>query len=106
MLNDSDFDQMQADLLVIRDDDPVGIILRRGSNTLPIQMARVVKASGARRMQSAAAGETRAGMIVLGDSALDIAIDDRFTLNGQAYRITFVRPNRTAATMADAEMIE
>ena len=106
MLNDSDFNQIQADLLVIRDDDPVGVIIRRGANILPMQMARVVKASGASRMRSANTAETRAGMIVLGDSALDIAIDDRFTLNGQAYRVTFVRPNRTAATMADAEMVE
>lgn len=106
MLNDSDFNQMQADLLVMRNDDPVGIIVRRGSLTLPIQTARVVKASGARRMQNATAGETRAGMIVLGDPTLDIAIDDRFSLGGTMYRVTFVRPNRAAATMADAEVIE
>jgi hypothetical protein len=106
MLNGTDYEQIEIDLLVIRDDDPVSLVIRRGIYTLPMQTARVVKTSSARRMQSATASEVRAGMIVLGDPTLDIAVDDRFTLSGTVYRVTFIRPNRISATMADAEIVE
>ena len=43
-------------------------------------------------------------VVVLGPTTFDVAIDDRFTLAGVLYRVTFVRPNRLAAIVAEAEV--
>ena len=45
-------------------------------------------------------------MIVCGATTLDIQVDDRFTTGGVLYRVTLVRPNRSADTQAEAELVE
>jgi hypothetical protein len=106
MIDDDDRAQMRADLLSMRDDNETMITIRRGALTLPQQAVRVARLSAGSQRQSQGAKEKRAQVVVVGDMTLDIQVDDRFTINGIVYRVTFMRPNRTAATMAEAEAVE
>ena len=44
--------------------------------------------------------------MVVGDTDLNIAVDDRFTDNGILYRVYFVRPNQDVMVAAEAEAVE
>jgi hypothetical protein len=37
---------------------------------------------------------------------LDVQPQDRFTVDGVLYEVILVRPNRTAATVAEARLVE
>lgn len=107
MLGADDLTQMQNDLLAVRDDNAVSIVIRRGNSVLAAQSVRVARVGGGASRQGDAGGqEVRARVIVVGTTMLDIQVDDRFTTNGILYRVTFVRPNRLAATTAEAEAVE
>ena len=102
-----DWDSLRTDLLAIRDDNATSVILRRGETTLAAQTARVERAGTSARQRASEGGGRAAGAItILGDVGLDIQVKDRFTLNGVLYEVTFVRPNRRSATIAEAEAIE
>ena len=45
-------------------------------------------------------------VVILGDTTLDMAKEDRFTWQGDLYRVKFVRPNRQVCTQAEAEVIQ
>ena len=46
-------------------------------------------------------------MVVHGDTDLDIEIGDRFNdTGGLLYQVTFIRPNRSLATFAEAQLVE
>jgi hypothetical protein len=111
MLSADDMTQMQADLDAVRGDNTVSVTLRRGDATLEAQTVRIAGGGlSQRRTQSGAALEIREQVVLLGATILDVQIDDRFTLTvGSSpvlYRVTWVRPERRAATMAKAEAIE
>jgi len=55
-------------------------------------------------VQSGQAKESQGRLLVLGSVSLDIQVDDRFTVNGQLYRVVHVQPNRMAGTTAEAEV--
>lgn len=98
--------QIEADLEKVRLDNESMVALRRGNDTLAEQSMRV-EIAGARgfRVFSDAAREARQAVVILGAKDLDIAVDDRFTLGGQLYRVAFVQPNREAATIAEAVVV-
>ncbi|CAG0933628.1 hypothetical protein TFLX_03140 [Thermoflexales bacterium] len=112
MLGSDDLDQMRNDMAVLRDDRVVSVVIRRGNATpLAAQQMRVAGGgSGNLRKNSGKTQETRDQVVLLGATTVDIQIDDRFTLTVASkpvlYRVTWVRPDRSIATMARAEAIE
>ena len=108
MLTGADWSQMAADLAAVRGDREETITIRRGGSTLDPQVVRIARAGGGgREMESAGGQESRGRVVVLGSATLDIRPGDRFNdSNGTLYRVIFVRPNRRAAVIAEAEVIE
>lgn len=101
-----DWVRMAADLLTVRDDNVVSISIRRNSSTLPGQAVRVARAGTiAQRNDTGGLEQSSGRVVVMGDTALDIAIGDRFNVGGDLYEVDFVRPNRRAATVAEARLI-
>lgn len=98
---------MQAALTAIRDDRPVTIAIRRGTATLAAQVVRIAKTT--KLPANTDSGGTEAvttGVTVLGDVALDIRPNDRFTVGGLLYEVLNVHPNKDAATMAEARLVQ
>jgi hypothetical protein len=80
------------------------VLLRRGDATLAAQPGLVVLANtqaSERRGEASRAPQGRAEL--WGLPALDVAVGDRLTAGGVAFRVFFVRPDRTAYTVADLE---
>lgn len=98
---------MQDDLTRIRLEREISLVLRRGNATLSAQSARFeIAGTRAFRMQSDAARESRQAGFLLMKTDADVAVDDRFTVAGQVYRVVFVQPNKTAATIAEAVVVQ
>ena len=106
MLSAADWAAMTADLAAVRGDNPVSIVIRRGETSLAAQTVRVARTGSTGRTGGDHSEEFRARVVVMGAPTLDIQVEDRFTVSGVLYRVTMVRPNRKAATMADAELVE
>lgn len=107
MIDAADLAQMQADALAIRSDYEVNLAIRRGTTTLAAQSVRVARTGTQARVANAAgAQQQRMDVIVMGGITLNIAPHDRFTLDGVLYEVMFVRPNRRAATFAEAQAVE
>lgn len=106
MLTSDDLSQMRADLLSVRDDNDVSIVIRRGETTLAAQTVRGARTGSGGPRSSPGGQEARGGVVVLGSTGLDIQSGDRFTIGGVLYRVIFIRPNRTVATMAECEAVE
>ena len=107
MLNSDDLAQMRADLLTVRDDHAVSIVIRRGTTTLAAQTVRVAQAGSRRQWsKSGQAKESNSNLLVLGDVNFDVQPEDRFTLSGLLYKVIHVQPNEMAATTAEAEVAE
>jgi len=108
MLTDADRAQMIADLAAIRDERPVSIAIRRGSQTLPAQTVRIARggnvqagSTDAEAMQAAFAP-----VVVVGDASLNIAPGDRFTVQGALYQVVALHPNRDAGVQAQARAVQ
>lgn len=98
---------MEDDLTAIRLENEKMIALRRGNSTLSAQSMRVeIAGTRAFRLQSDAARESRQAVFILAAKTADIALEDRFTLDEQVYRVVFVQPNKTAATIAEGVLVE
>ena len=106
MLSAADLARMQADLQEVIGDNEVSIIIRRNSTTLPAQTVRVERRAGFVRKEGDQTAETRGKIFVAGGLDLDIALEDRFNVDGRLYKVTFVRPNTQMGVMADAELIQ
>lgn len=106
LVNVDDLELMHDDLMAVRDDRSASIVIRRGDTTLGAQTVRIARLSSGGLRDTDVSEETRAKVVVLGDTGLDIQIADRFTDQGVLYRVTFVRPNRRVAVMAECEAIE
>ena len=99
--------QMEKDLTEIRLENESSVALRRGKSTLAAQSMRVeIAGSRGFRVQSDAARESRQAVVILAAKTADIEIEDRFTLGGSVYRVAFVQPNRQAATIAEAVVVQ
>lgn len=102
-----DWATMQADMTAVRDDNSVSITIRRGATTLAAQTVRIARSGRANRpMRSESGTEATTAVVVLGVPALDIAVDDRFTVAGILYRVDYVNPNRRARTEAEATAVQ
>ena len=98
---------MARDLRRVRAENEISLSLRRGDTTLTAQVMRI-EIAGARgyRMQSDAAREARQAVVILGEPDMDIAVEDRLTYGNVLYRVAFIQPNRLAATIAEAVVVE
>jgi hypothetical protein len=98
---------MTAGLRAIRDDRPVNIAIRRGNMTLPSQTVRIARGgniqAGVTDMDAVQAAV--GAVIVVGDAALNIQPNDRFTVNGTLYEVTAIHPNREHGTQAQARQV-
>ena len=102
-----DFAKAREQLRIVRGENEQNIAIRRGETTLSAQAMRVEMAGGrASQFQSAAAREARLAAFVLMEYDADVEKDDRFTWNGLLLRVVFVQPNRLAATIAEAVVVE
>lgn len=105
MLTDSDWTQIAVDLAAIRGDNETALQLRRAEFTLPAQAARIAGRSSAARTGGTQTTESvRQIVTVLFAAGADVQPQDRFTHNGQMYRIVGIRANTRAAVTCDAEM--
>lgn len=105
MLTDVDRAQMRIDLIEIRQDNQVSISIKRGGQTLAPQSVRIARLNSGSIKDSEGGQQATGGVIVLGNTDLNIQVEDRFTVAGVVYQVTFVRPNKTVATTADAMAI-
>jgi hypothetical protein len=107
VISADDLSQMQADKSEIRADNTISIEIRRGSGTLPSQDVRIALAGAwARSLASPGGAEARGRILVVGAIDLDIQVDDRFTVSGVLYRVSYVRPDHRIDTVAEAEAVE
>ena len=108
MLTDADRVYMTAGLRAIRDDRPVSIVIRRGSTTLAAQTVRIARGGNVQAGSSDTAGTQAAiaPVVVVGDAALDIKPNDRFTVGGILYQVSAIHPNRDHGTQAQARMVQ
>lgn len=103
----SDWARISEAMAAIREMNAIDIVLRRGTTTLAAQRVRIERqGTQARAADSAGAEQVSTAVVILGAIDLDIQPQDRFTLNGQLYEVTLIRPNRLTATQAEARVIE
>jgi uncharacterized protein YcbX len=107
MFTSADLDEVRKALDEVRADNAVDVVIRRGAASLPAQNVRVARLrEGSRTQVGPQIDESRAPVVVMGSTAFDVQIGDRFTVGGVLYQITFVRPNRRAAVVAEAQAVE
>jgi hypothetical protein len=107
VLSEADWTQMQADLAAVRGDNEVQVVVRRGEETLDAQAVRIARVgSMSQQRDSAGAQQTSGRVVLLGATTFDVQPGDRFTVGDVLYRVVFVRPNRRAAVVAEAEAVE
>lgn len=108
MLTDADRAQMTAGLRAIRDDRAVSIVIRRASTTLAAQTVRIARGGNVQAGSADTAGVQAAivPVVVVGDAALDIKPQDRFTVAGVLYEVTAIHPNRDHGTQAQARQVQ
>jgi hypothetical protein len=106
MMSAGDWLRMNAEMALVRADRSVPVEFRRGDAVLNAQECRIEATGRGSRLQSDAAREARAAVVVFGASDLDVAVDDRFTEAGVLYRVVFIAPNRDVDTQAEAVAVE
>jgi hypothetical protein len=104
ILTAGDITSMRADVAVLIDDNPTSLAFRRGGSTLAAQTVRVEakgQPSGAMFVNGTLV-QRRGGCVLVGSITLDVEVEDRFTYQGELYRVNFVDPNRQICTQAEA----
>lgn len=103
-----DWTQAAADLTAVRNDNAQSITIRRGATTLTAQIVRIARTGGAG--SSRQDGQTSASysrVVVMFAATGNVRVGDRFNDGaGVLYEIVFVRPNRRAAVIAEAEAVQ
>lgn len=86
----------------------VSIVIARGTATLAAQPVRIVRPGGVGRNIVATDGTSSAqsSVEVVGLPALDIRPRDRFSVNGMAYEVVRVHPQRQIDTVAQAKVLQ
>lgn len=106
-LTAADLSAMAADVAAIIAEWPQSIAIRRRDETLPAQTVRIARTGGrGNQSDSDAAAQAQAPITVIGTADLDIATGDRFTVDGQLYRVLGVHPDNRAFTQAAAELVQ
>jgi hypothetical protein len=99
--------QMQAGLQAVRDDNAVSVQFKRAGVVLPAQTVRIARmAAQAQTVDGGNLQQAAARVVVLGAVNLNIRTGDRFVVDGNIYEVVLVRPNRRAATVAEAKLIQ
>ena len=106
MMNARHWQRMQELAAKVRSDRSSDVVFRRGEIELDPQEVRVEAVQRSFRLQSDAAREARVAVVVFGAMDLDVAVEDRFTLDNVLYRIVFVAVNRDVDTQAEAVAVE
>ena len=107
MLTEADLAQMLNDAAEIVDDNDMSITIRRGEGELAAQTVRLAGAGRASTRRDSEGGqESRGSVIICGSVTLDIQVDDRFTVDGILYRVTYVRPSRLFGIISEAQAVE
>ena len=107
MMTAADWDDVANTFAEMINDNPTEIIIRRGSATLPAQTVRIARqGSSAVVKQADGAQEVRGRVVVLGSALFEVQPGDRVN-DGYAtlFQVTFVRPNRRGAVVAEAEAV-
>lgn len=101
------WDEIEADMDAIREENEVSLAIRRGATTLAAQSMRI-EIAGARAMSlmSDAARQAEQPVYILGKKDMNIAINDRMNYGDVLLRVVFVQPNRQACTIAEAVVIQ
>jgi hypothetical protein len=102
MLSAGDWQLMRDLAAQVRSDRSQDVELRRGDTTLDPQEMRIEAVGRGSRLQSDAARESKTAVVIFGDIDLDIAVDDRFTLEEMLFQVVFVSVNRDIDTQAEA----
>lgn len=109
-LTTMDLAQIERDLLLIRDEWSHSVAFRRrlgsAETTTAVQTVRIARQSGGRVSGGEGSEETRSAIVVIGAKTLDIAVGDRFTIDGALYRVTAIHPDRRAFTQASADLAQ
>lgn len=83
------------------------ITIRRGNSTLSSQNVRIARPQTPRNSSVEGGRSMRQSVLLVGDTSLDVAVDDRFNdQNGTLYEVVFVRPNRQIDTVAECEAVQ
>jgi hypothetical protein len=103
-----DWTQAANDMRAIRAENEVSLAIRRGASTTLAAQAMRIEYAGSRgfRLQSDAAREAQQAIFILGEPDMNIQREDRLTFDGHVIEVVFVQPNRLAATIAEAVVVE
>lgn len=103
-----DWTELAADLAQVVADNSQSITIRRSGSTLAAQTVRLARLGTQGQVRNGeGTQESRGRVVILGSTSLNIQPDDRFTdASGVLYRVVLVRPNRRAAVIAEAEVVE
>ncbi len=82
------------------------IVLRRNDANIAAQNFRVERLSKNQQLRGDASRERRADGVLMGAVDANIAVDDRFNADGLLWRVSFVQPNRSQATIAEVQVIQ
>jgi hypothetical protein len=106
MLSANDWELMRALAANVRADRSVTVDIRRGETVLDPQDVRIEAVSRGFRLQSDAAREANSAVVIFGAMDLNIAVEDRLTVDDVLYRVVFVSVNRDIDTQAEAVGVE
>jgi len=106
MLSANDWQMMRDLAAKVRTDRSFDVEFRRGESTLDAQEVRIEAVGRGFHLQSDAAREARVAVVVFGAPDLDVAVEDRFTVDGVLYRVDSIAPNRDIDTQAEAVAVE
>lgn len=103
-----DWGDLAGMLTAVRGENEQTITIRRGGTTLAPQPVRIARVGGQGRQRESDGAESSYGrVVVLGGVDFDVQRDDRFNdAAGVLYTVVLVRPNRRAAVVAEAEVVQ
>lgn len=106
MLDDADRDRMRAELLAMRNDRAVSIVITRAGAQLAAQTVRIARIARGRAFLSGQGREQRADTIAMGDVDFDVQVNDDFTHQGTLYKVMFIRPNKDFMVVAECQAVQ
>lgn len=99
--------RMAADLQAVRDDNAVNLQVKRAGVVLPAQTMRIARmAAQGVQVDAGNIQQATGRVVILGAPTLDIRVGDKLVSGGNLYEVVIVRPNRLAATVAEARLVQ